>query len=79
MTTLAFNSDADRRDFWIALAQDRAQIIAEMSAVLRDVMAEYPAFRSKPMGAPGSFVRDRQDRQIALEDRIKKAIKRAAP
>lgn len=78
MTTLAFNSDAERRDAGWALAQERAQTIAEMLAVLQDVLAAYPAFRSKPVGAPGSYVRTQQERNIALEDRIKRAIARGS-
>ena len=76
MTTLAFSTEAERRDHWVATAQERGQTIAELVSVLRAVLAEYPAFRSKPIGAPGSYSRAQQDSHIALEDRIKRAIER---
>ena len=39
-----------------------------MAAVLERYMNMYPAFRIKPEGAPGSQVRDEQERKMALED-----------
>lgn len=78
MTVLTFSSDAEKRDAGWALANERGQVIAELCAVLHLVLNEYAVFRSKPLGAPGSYVRERQDRQIALEDRIRRAISRGS-
>ena len=41
---------------------------------LREYMAFYPAFRAKPIGAPTSEARERQDSEIALENRAKIAL-----
>jgi hypothetical protein len=40
----------------------------ELADLLRRYMAAYPAFRIKPMGSPGSQVRDEQERLMALEE-----------
>lgn len=42
----------------------------EMAALLREYMMEFPAFRSKPEGSPGSDARKAQQGDIAREDRV---------
>lgn len=47
------------------------QICDERTALremLERYMNAYPAFRMKPIGAPGSQARDEQERLMALED-----------
>lgn len=46
----------------------------EIYNILKEYLEEYPAFRSKPIGAPNSSKRAEQERQIALEDRAKRAL-----
>lgn len=49
-------------------------INAEMAAVLRDYIANFTAFRSKPVGAPNSEMRVSQDAHIAVEDKARAII-----
>lgn len=53
-----------------ALATDLADALEEM-------VREFPAFRSKPEGAPNSAARQEQERQIAREDRALELIAKA--
>lgn len=46
----------------------------EIYNLLKEYIEEYPAFRSKPIGAPHSLKRMEQERQIALEDKALKAL-----
>lgn len=48
--------------------------LPDLIQCLRDYAGTYPAFRSKPVGAPGSPARMEQDFQIDLEARSKAAI-----
>jgi hypothetical protein len=48
--------------------QDQAVALRE---VLREYLAEYPAFRSRPVGGPQSKARVRQDSLASLEDRAR--------
>lgn len=48
----------------------------ELLLVLKDYLQLCPAFRSKPIGAPGSDARARQDDHIALEIRAQTIIAR---
>ena len=60
--------------------QANANLIAaapELLAVLKEYLAYLPAFRSKPVGAPGSAARGEQDALIALEDRAKGIVAKA--
>lgn len=50
---------------------------SELVAVLRRYMSAYPAFRIKPIGAPGSQARIEQENLMALEDAARNAIARA--
>ena len=45
------------------------QLIAEMRELLTEYMTEFPAFRSKPEGSPGSDARKEQEADIRREDR----------
>ena len=38
MTTLAFNTEAERRDYWVATAQERGQVIAELVAACQGLL-----------------------------------------
>lgn len=49
----------------------------ELLAALKNVVAGRPAFRSKPIGAPGSVARIEQDHEIRLEDEALAAISKA--
>lgn len=42
---------------------------------LREYVKEYPAFDSKPIGAPGSQMREEQDRHIAMQKRAIAALR----
>ena len=60
--------------------QANANLIAaapELLAALKEYVATIPAFRSKPVGAPGSAARNEQGALIALEDRAKAVIAKA--
>lgn len=58
-------------------AMDRTDATAELLAALKGMLRLYPAFRSRPIGAPGSAKRAEQDERIAAEDRARAAIARA--
>lgn len=47
---------------------------ADLRHVLERYMAAYPAFRMKPVGAPGSEKRAEQENLMALEDAARAAI-----
>lgn len=49
----------------------------EMLAALRQLAADHPAFRSKPIGGEGSQARAAQQRAIAAEDAARAAIAKA--
>lgn len=51
----------------------------ELRGLLERYMSAYPAFRIKPAGAPGSQVRDEQERLMALEDEARAAIAKVSP
>lgn len=46
-------------------------------AMLKEYVAEFPAFRSMPMGAPNSRARAEQEADIAREDKAKAIIAKA--
>jgi hypothetical protein len=46
----------------------------QLAAIVERYMAAYPAFRMKPVGSPGSQVRDEQERLMALEDAARAAL-----
>lgn len=48
--------------------------VDELKALLREYMAEFPAFRAKPVGSPHSEARKEQQADIAREDRARAAI-----
>jgi hypothetical protein len=57
------------------------QLAAQRDAiadVLERYVAAYPAFRIKPVGAPGSQVREEQERLMALEDAARAVLAKAA-
>lgn len=45
-----------------------------LRSIIERYMAMYPAFRTKPEGAPNSIARNEQERQIALEDAARAAL-----
>lgn len=45
-----------------------------LEKVLHRYLAERPAFRSKPIGAPHSAMRIKQEQDIELEDEAKKLL-----
>lgn len=49
----------------------------DLLAVLQRYVNAYPAFRMKPIGAPGSPARIEQENLMALEDAAKAAIAKA--
>ena len=49
--------------------------VAELVAAAKQHLAEFPAFRTRPVGMPGSLARQDQDHSIAVEDRLRRAIK----
>lgn len=51
----------------------------ELAQALRDLLRIAPAFRTKPIGAPGSEARRQQDEHIAIEDAVKTLLKRIKP
>lgn len=66
----------DNGDFLAGAAADEQQpksfgSAAPLATLLRLYVQAYPAFRSKPIGAPGSAARATQEMQIALEDAAK--------
>ncbi len=46
-----------------------------IASVLESYINTYPAFRTKPVGAPGSQARDEQELKIALEDAARAVLK----
>ena len=48
----------------------------EAVRLLMEYRAAYPAFGAKPMGAPGSFMREAQRKQIELEGQAEEFLKR---
>jgi hypothetical protein len=56
---------------------DEAEAAAEVLAVLKRYVNAYPAFRMKPVGAPGSEKRIEQENLMALEDAARAAIAKA--
>lgn len=48
----------------------------QVAGALREYLEAFPAFRSKPIGSPGSEERERQDEAIAREDRARAALNR---
>lgn len=49
----------------------------QMLAIIKRYMRTYPAFRARPVGAPGSQKRIEQEDQIDLEDDARAAIAKA--
>lgn len=47
---------------------------SELANILERYIAAYPAFRMKPVGAPGSQARDEQERLMALEQTALKIL-----
>ena len=47
---------------------------SRLLAMLQNYMATYPAFRIKPLGAPGSVARVDQEFRIALEDEARRLV-----
>lgn len=50
------------------------ELIAEMGELLTEYMTEFPAFRIKPQGSPGSDARKEQEADIAREDRARAVL-----
>lgn len=48
----------------------------QVAAALREYLQAFPAFRAKPIGAPFSDERERQEEAIAREDRARAALQR---
>ena len=48
--------------------------VIRMKFCLQEYILNHPAFRSKPVGAPGSEARNLQQLAIGLEDEAKQAI-----
>lgn len=48
----------------------------ELILALKAYMHEYPAFRSKPIGAPNSSARAEQNTKIGLEDLTRETVKK---
>ena len=46
----------------------------QLAEILKEYLKLYPAFRVKPIGAPGSKARQEQEYQIELEDRVKELL-----
>jgi hypothetical protein len=49
-------------------------VIEEMRELLTEYMAEFPAFRAKPEGSPGSDARKEQETDIRREDRTRAVL-----
>ena len=56
---------------------DSTATIAEMARLLEWYVTEFPAFRAKPIGAPNSIMRLKQQIHTDIEDRARAAISRA--
>ena len=63
----AFNRESEANARLIAAAPDLLDALHLMTSAFK-------AFRMKPVGAPGSAVRDEQDQQIAAENAARAAI-----
>lgn len=64
----------------VEVAEANAHLLAasfDLLAVLQRYVNAYPAFRIKPVGAPGSPERVEQERLMALEDAARTAISKA--
>lgn len=48
--------------------------VDELAQLLREYMTEFPAFRAKPVGSPGSDARMAQESCIARENRARVAL-----
>ena len=48
--------------------------VDELAGLLREYLTEFPAFRAKPVGSPGSDARKAQQACIAREDRARIAL-----
>lgn len=55
-------------------ADRAADALDAMEQALRIYVATFPAFRSKPIGAPNSSVRADQQSHIAMEDMARAAL-----
>jgi len=53
------------------------KIITCLMENLRDYIGLYPAFRTRPVGAPGSYARNNQEAVILTEDSAREAIRKA--
>lgn len=49
-------------------------VIEEMRSLLIEYADNFPAFRSKPQGSPGSDARKEQEADIAREDRVRAVL-----
>lgn len=57
-------------DFIVRACNSHAALVEALEAML----AAYPAFRSKPVGAPNSDARIKQEEEIRLEDYARAAL-----
>lgn len=55
------------------------QMINAAAWILLDYTTLYPAFRAKPVGAPHSPERRKQEHRMAVEDAAKKWLERVQP
>ncbi len=51
--------------------------MTELVTVAKAFLATRPVFRLRPVGAPGSAIRQIQDDQIAAEDALRRVIAKA--
>jgi hypothetical protein len=73
MNVFPLKPDAADRATLADAVKALSQLVATR-AVLERYMNAYPAFRIKPNGAPGSQVRNEQERLMALEDEAKAVL-----
>jgi len=61
-----------------AIARDHAVLLdnLQLRAVLKSMITLYPAFRNRPIGAPGSTEREKQSRHILVEEQAKDLLRR---
>lgn len=75
-----FSQDTDHAQL-LHTEIDAAELVRRAAPALLAAAEQYlalrPAFRFKPVGAPGSAARREQDEQIAAEDALRAAIKMA--
>lgn len=50
------------------------ELIAEMHQLLTEYVTYFPAFRTKPVGSPGTEARLQQEADIKREDRARKVL-----